>query len=411
MKKELLFTAKTVEQALAEAGLKLGMETEKLEYEIIEREKIGFFGIGSSPAKVKIFVEEIIETSAEPETKPEVKAETPTEPEAPAEPEVKPEPEAKAEPEVKPEPETKAEPETKPEPETKAETEVEAAAASEETEPAESESEPQTRGCGDHAAKEFIETLLADMNIDAKVEMTRVRKSDRAITVTGDAAGVLIGHHGDTLDALQYLANLAANKREEDESRDYVHITVDIENYRAKREVALRALARRVSDKVAKTGKPVMLEPMNPYERRIIHSEVQGIEGVSTNSIGEDSDRRVVIYLESAGFSVPETPAKYERSDRRPRRGDRNDRSDRRRSDRGSRGDRPNRRSDRPAPQKPQPMYNDGEKMSSEEVNELVATYGTKETKESNKREQPAKFKSFEDYMNSILGESNEEKK
>ena len=174
MKKELLFTAKTVEQALAEAGLKLGMETEKLEYEIIEREKIGFFGIGSSPAKVKIFVEEIIETGIEPETKPEIKAETPTEPEAPAEPE------------VKPEPEVKVESETKPEPEAKADTEVEAAAASEETEPAESESEPQTRGCGDHAAKEFIETLLADMNIDAKVEMTRVRKSDRAITVTGD---------------------------------------------------------------------------------------------------------------------------------------------------------------------------------------------------------------------------------
>lgn len=415
MKKELLFTAKTVEQALAEAGLKLGMETEKLEYEIIEREKIGFFGIGSSPAKVKIFVEEIV-ASPEPETKTEAKAEPPTEPEAPAEPEVKSEPETKAEPGIKPEPEAptepenKAESEVKVESETKAESEVEAAAP-EETEPAESESEPQTRGCGDHAAKEFIETLLADMNIDAKVEMTRVRKSDRAITVTGDAAGVLIGHHGDTLDALQYLANLAANKREEDESRDYVHITVDIENYRAKREVALRALARRVSDKVAKTGKPVMLEPMNPYERRIIHSEVQGIEGVSTNSIGEDSNRRVVIYLESAGFSVPEPPAKFERSDRRPRRSDRNDRPDRRRSDRGSRGDRPNRRSDRPAPQKSQPIYNDGEKMSSEEVNELVATYGTRETKENNKREQPAKFKSFEDYMNSILGESNEENK
>ena len=415
MKKELLFTAKTVEQALAEAGLKLGVETEKLEYEIIEREKIGFFGIGSSPAKVKIFVEEIVETNSEPETETEVKAETTAEPEAPAEPEVKPEPETKAEPEVKAEPEAKEESEVRPEPEVKAEPEAEAAnetsAEPEATESEAGESETQTRGCGDHAAKEFIETLLADMNIDAKVEMTRVRKSDRAITVTGDAAGVLIGHHGDTLDALQYLANLAANKREEDESRDYVHITVDIENYRAKREVALRALARRVSDKVAKTGKPVMLEPMNPYERRIIHSEVQGIEGVSTNSIGEDSNRRVVIYLESAGFSVPETPAKFERTDRRPRRSERNDRPDRRRSDRGSRGDRPNRRPDRPAPQKPQPMYNDGEKMSSEEVNELVATYGTRETKENNKREQPAKFKSFEDYMNSILGETNEENK
>ena len=384
MKKELLFTAKTVEQALGEAGLKLGIESEKLEYEVIEREKLGFFGIGSSPAKIKVFVEEIAETPAEPEI--------PAEPEAPA---------AQAEPKVPAEPETPVKNEASEEPEAPAETE-----APEEPEtPSESES-PASRGCGDHAAKEFIETLLADMNIDAKVEMTRVRKSDRAITVTGDAAGVLIGHHGDTLDALQYLANLAANKREEDESRDYVHITVDIENYRAKREVALRALARRMSDKVAKTGKPVMLEPMNPYERRIIHSEVQGIEGVSTNSIGADSDRRVVIYLESAGFSVPEPPARSERSDRRPRR---QDRSDRRRSDRAPRGNRQDRR-DRPrTSQKTQPLYNDGEKMSTEEVNELVATYGGKENKEKTQREQPAKFKSFEDYMNSILGESDGE--
>lgn len=378
MKKEMLFTARTVELALGEAALKLGIEVEKLEYEIIEREKAGFLGIGAIPAKIKVFVEE--ETAA-----PEAPEKTESEPE-----------------------ETIV---TETITETAAVSVSEPESASEETETV-SESDPDEkpgqRGCGDHAAKEFIETLLKDMEIDAKVDMTRTRKSDRAITVTGDAAGILIGHHGDTLDALQYLANLAANKREEDESRDYVHITVDIENYRAKREVALRALARRMADKVAKTGKPVMLEPMNPYERRIIHSEVQGIEGVSTNSVGADSDRRVVIYLESAGFSVPEMPAKPERSDRRDRGQRRGDRGDRRngRSDRSSRGD----RRDRPKPQsKPQPLYNDGEKMSTEEVNELVAAYGAKETKEKTQREQPAKFKSFDDYMKSILGESGSE--
>ena len=103
---------------------------------------------------------------------------------------------------------------------------------------------------GDVVAQKFIETLLSDMELDAKVELKVLKKSDRELNISGEAAGVLIGHHGDTLDALQYLANLAANKREEDESRDYVHITVDVENYRAKREETLRALAWRMAERV-----------------------------------------------------------------------------------------------------------------------------------------------------------------
>ena len=163
---------------------------------------------------------------------------------------------------------------------------------------------------GDVVAQKFIETLLSDMELDAKVELKVLKKSDRELNISGEAAGVLIGHHGDTLDALQYLANLAANKREEDESRDYVHITVDVENYRAKREETLRALAWRMAERVKKYKKSIMLEPMPPYERRIIHSEVQNIEGVSTNSIGADSNRRVVIYLESEGFNIPKNAPK-----------------------------------------------------------------------------------------------------
>ena len=214
---------------------------------------------------------------------------------------------------------------------------------------------------GDVIAKEFIDNLLSNMEIEADVEMVTTRKSDRQINIVGDAAGVLIGHHGDTLEALQYLTNLAANKREEDESRDYVHITVDVENYRSKRETTLRSLARRMAAKVQKTGKSVMLEPMSPYERRIIHSEVQSVEGVSTNSIGQDSGRRVVIYLESEGFSVPQ-----KKNDKPARRSDR-------------RGDR-KRDSSRP----------------------LISTYGSKD--KSQQREQPKKFKDFNEYINSLLG-------
>ncbi len=248
---------------------------------------------------------------------------------------------------------------------------------------------------GEAIAREFIDTLLANMEINADVEMSATKKSDRQITITGEEAGVLIGHHGDTLEALQYLTNLAANKREEDESRDYVHITVDVENYRAKREATLRSLARRMAAKVTKTGKSVMLEPMSPYERRIIHSEVQGIEGVSTNSIGVDSGRRVVIYLESEGFSVPahKNDGKGERSGRRSDR-----RSDRRRD--GARSAHKNDR--KPAA----PMYDDGEKMSAEELSDLISTYGSKEKPT---REPQKKFKDFDEYINSILGDTSSE--
>ena len=102
-----------------------------------------------------------------------------------------------------------------------------------------------------------------------------------------------------TLDSLQYLANLAANKRIDGKKDEYVKISVDVEGYRAKREETLRALARRMAAKVQKYKKSVMLEPMNPYERRIIHSEIQTIPGVSTNSIGSENNRKIVIFLDT----------------------------------------------------------------------------------------------------------------
>ena len=307
VKQELIFTGKSVELALEEAAAKLGTDTDKLTYEVIEQEKPGFLGIGAGLAKIKV---------------------------------------------------------------------------------------ERTVG-GGVIAKEFVETLLANMEVEAEVEMTTLKKNDRSINVIGDEAGVLIGHHGETLEALQYLTNLAANKREEDESRDYVHITVDVENYRAKREQTLRSLARRMAAKVQKNGKSVMLEPMSPYERRIIHSEVQGIEGVSTNSVGVDSNRRVVIYLESEGFSVPAgKKEKGESSSRRERSG----RSERRRGGSGS-------SEYKGAPKKPAkpaaPMYDDGDKMTAEEVMDLINTYGSKDKPV---REQPRKFKDFDEYINSLLG-------
>ena len=151
---------------------------------------------------------------------------------------------------------------------------------------------------GEYEALAFIKKLIADMNIEAEINMTDGENGEKIISVNGEAASILIGHHGDTLDSLQYLANLAANKKVDGKKGDYVKIAVDVEGYRARREESLRALARKMASRVLKYKKSVMLEPMNPYERRIIHSEIQNIEGVSTNSIGSENNRKIVIFLD-----------------------------------------------------------------------------------------------------------------
>lgn len=147
------------------------------------------------------------------------------------------------------------------------------------------------------AARSFVETLIKDMGIEATVTIHEDGAGEALITISGEDASTLIGHHGDTLDSLQYLVNLAANKKETDE-RKYTRISVDIENYREKREETLKKLARHMAEKAKRTGRNVVLEPMNAYERRIIHSEVQGIEGASTNSVGVEGNRRVIIFPE-----------------------------------------------------------------------------------------------------------------
>ena len=171
--------------------------------------------------------------------------------------------------------------------------------------------DPATASESEQTAYRFICKLVEDMALeDVAIAMHPGNNDDMVITVDGENAGVLIGHHGDTLDALQYLANLAANRKEEGEKREYARITVDVESYRAKREEALRILARKKAHQVLKYKKSIMLEPMNPYERRIIHSEIQKMEGVSTNSIGVENNRRIVIFLEEEGMPTAGIKAK-----------------------------------------------------------------------------------------------------
>lgn len=150
---------------------------------------------------------------------------------------------------------------------------------------------------GEDMSFEFVKRLLTDIGLDASAELFSCEDGTRRITISGTDASVLIGHHGDTLDALQYLTNLASAQKNINGERNKSRVTIDIEGYRAKREETLRALARRMAAKALRNKRSVMLEPMSAYERRIIHSEVQNIEGVSTNSIGSDNNRKIVIYL------------------------------------------------------------------------------------------------------------------
>lgn len=164
------------------------------------------------------------------------------------------------------------------------------------------------------AAENFVRTVLADMGVEG-FEVTVDSANDReiSISVCGGDLGIAIGRHGDVLDALQYLANLAANRAVD----GLVKITVDIENYRAKREETLRALARRMAQKAIKAGRNISLEPMNAYERRIIHSEVQEMQGVTTFSVGNDSNRRIVVSPENK-TSSKESGNKAQHSSSKP---------------------------------------------------------------------------------------------
>ena len=151
-------------------------------------------------------------------------------------------------------------------------------------------------------AMNFLKKFVEDAGLECEVkgDMTVNEKGfvSRLIVVEGKDASTLIGHRGETLDAIQYLSNLCLARKSEGDNKEYVKVVIDIENYREKREMALRALARRMSEKALKYQRNVVLEPMNPYERMIIHSEVQAISGVSTHSVGYDENRKIVISVD-----------------------------------------------------------------------------------------------------------------
>lgn len=150
------------------------------------------------------------------------------------------------------------------------------------------------KGGVEEAAKEFLEKVFAAMNLEVKIEINYMENERTVeINLAGDEMGLLIGKRGQTIDSLQYLVSLVVNK----ESKEYLRVKVDTENYRKRRKATLEELAKNIAYKVKRTKRPVSLEPMNPYERRIIHSALQDDKYVTTKSEGEEPYRHIIVLL------------------------------------------------------------------------------------------------------------------
>lgn len=271
-------SAKTVDDAITEALIQLGVTSDRLEYEVIEKGSAGFLGIGMKQA--------VIEARRKPEPKEE-KVEEPVVEEPVVEEPVKAEPKKvetvqpqKAAAEKKADEPQKAAFEKAVEKEVKEEVKKETKLV---------EVQPQTI----EAVEDFLKNTMKAMDMEVELKTEIDQDGALCVDMSGEHMGILIGKRGQTLDSLQYLANRVANKHQE----GYVRVKLDTENYRARREETLRHLAKNIAHKVKRNRRPVALEPMNPYERRIIHSALQSDPYVMTHSEGEEPFRKVVITL------------------------------------------------------------------------------------------------------------------
>ena len=291
-------TGKTVDEARAKACALLGVQADDLNvsYEVLEMpQKTGFLGLKLTPAKVCVSVEE-------PDAPAAAEEKAPVQP-------VKEEQAAPAAPAVEEVPAPAAQPEAAAEqPAAPAAEAAEQPAAEEETEvPINIAENAKVK-----AAVEYLQEVITKMGVE-NVTFSAVQKGEATIIrLDGEKLGALIGRRGETMESLSYLASLVANRLE----GDYIKLGLDVAGYRDKRESDLTALAQRIGTKVRKTGRSFAMEPMNPYERRIIHSAISKMEGVRSESKGEGRDRRVVIYS-----TAPDAQTENTYGERRPRGG------------------------------------------------------------------------------------------
>ena len=237
MLKTKQYSGKTPEEAIANALAELGLERDDVSVEIVERGKPGFLGLGAIEATVNISYEGEEDEAAE-------KAETPV-----------------------------------------------PAAAEEKPAPAEKKSAPRAEGAQAEETEKFLTGLLEHMGVKADMTITAREGGGLNVELSGSGIGAVIGRRGETLDAIQHLTNYAVNRG----SSRRAHINVDAENYRSKREQSLERLAEKMAAKAIKYRRSMALEPMNSYERHIIHAALQDKEGITTSSTGAEPNRRVVV--------------------------------------------------------------------------------------------------------------------
>lgn len=292
-------TGKTVEDAITNATIKLSVTKDKLEYVVVDKGSTGFLGLNRKPAIIKARTKDEIDEFEQaikgnvPEPKNEPKPVKKDEPKKENKPVKAEEPATEKKPAVKPE----SKPENKPESKQEVKSEIKSEPVEDEYQEEEFERTSKKAVAGPNmepAIKKFLSDVLNAMNMEAEVKVI-INEKDSTVDVelVGNNMGVLIGKRGQTLDSLQYLVSLVANK----ESEGYFRVKLDTENYRARRKETLESLAKNIAYKVKRTRKAVSLEPMNPYERRIIHSALQNDKYVATKSEGEEPFRHVVVYL------------------------------------------------------------------------------------------------------------------
>ena len=282
---EITVSAKTVDDAITEALIQLGVTSDMLEYDVIEKGSSGFLGIGSKQAVIRAWKKKTVEKEDELEELKEEIQEVISEVKG-EEKAVKPEMKSEVK-EKKPRREKK---------ERKEKREKEAAEVKEvkETKPVqESKKLAKVQDETIAACEKFLTDVLHAMDMEVKISSRIDEERALEIVMDGKKSGRLIGKRGQTLDSLQYLTNRVANKTQD----GYVRVKLDTEDYRRRRKETLENLAKNIAYKVKRTKKPVALEPMNPYERRIIHSALQADRYVTTHSEGEEPYRRVVVTL------------------------------------------------------------------------------------------------------------------
>lgn len=282
---EITVSAKTVDDAITEALIQLGVTSDMLEYDVIEKGSSGFLGIGSKQAVIRAWKKKTVEKEDELEELKEEIQEVISEVKG-EEKAVKPEMKSEVK-EKKPRREKK---------ERKEKREKEAAEVKEvkETKPVqESKKLAKVQDETIATCEKFLTDVLHAMDMEVKISSRIDEEGALEIVMDGKNMGILIGKRGQTLDSLQYLTNRVANKTQD----GYVRVKLDTEDYRRRRKETLENLAKNIAYKVKRTKKPVALEPMNPYERRIIHSALQADRYVTTHSEGEEPYRRVVVTL------------------------------------------------------------------------------------------------------------------